>query len=66
MHIVESYLRVMCRNRRYNKLRQLRREAGKNKKVTLGWRDESNETEETILLNEAKSLLDMAISKLPA
>ena len=63
---IESYLRVMCRNRCYNKLRQLRREAGKNKAATIDWKDESNETEETILLNEAKGLLEKAISKLPA
>ncbi|WP_316814766.1 RNA polymerase sigma-70 factor [Pedobacter nyackensis] len=63
---LESYLRVMCRNRCYNKLRQLRREAGKNKKATAGWKDESNETEETILLNEAKGLYEKAIAKLPA
>ncbi|SDK55082.1 RNA polymerase sigma-70 factor, ECF subfamily [Pedobacter sp. ok626] len=63
---IESYMRVMCRNRCYNKLRQLRREAGKNREATLGWRDESNETEETILLNEAKGLYEKAIAKLPA
>ncbi|SDK59392.1 RNA polymerase sigma-70 factor, ECF subfamily [Pedobacter sp. ok626] len=63
---IESYLRVMCRNRCYNRLRQLRREAGKNKEATIDWKDESNETEETILLNEAKGLLEKAIAKLPA
>lgn len=63
---IESYLRVMCRNRCYNKLRQLRREASKNKEATLGWTDESNETEETILLNEAKGLYEKAVAKLPA
>lgn len=63
---LESYLRVMCRNRCYNKLRQLRREAGKKKEATVGWKDESNETEETILLNEAKGLYEKAIAKLPA
>lgn len=63
---IESYLRVMCRNRCYNRLRQLRREASKNKEATVDWKDESNETEETILLNEAKGLLEKAIEKLPA
>lgn len=63
---IESYLRVMCRNRCYNKLRQLRREASKNKEATVDWKDESNETEETILLNEARGLIEKAIEKLPA
>lgn len=61
-----NYLRVMCRNRCYNQLRQLRREAGKNKTVAADWQEESNETEETILLNDAKGLLEEAIAKLPA
>lgn len=63
---IGNYLRVMCRNRCYNQLRQLRREAGKNKAATEGWQEESNETEETILLNDAKGLLQEAIAKLPA
>ncbi|WP_256010337.1 RNA polymerase sigma factor [Desertivirga xinjiangensis] len=63
---LEDYLRTMCRNRCYNKLRQLRREASKNRAATDDWKDESNVTEETILLNEAKGLLEEAIAKLPA
>lgn len=62
---IGNYLRVMCRNRCYNQLRQLRREAGKNKMAAADWDEESNETEERILLNDAKSLLEEAIAKLP-
>ncbi|MBE9600764.1 RNA polymerase sigma factor [Pedobacter sp. MC2016-24] len=63
---IGNYLRVMCKNRCYNQLRKLRRELGKNKTAAEDWQEESNETEETILLNDAKGLLEEAIARLPA
>ncbi len=63
---VGNYLRVMCRNRCYNQLRQLRREAGKNKMAAADWQEGSNETEESIFLNDARNLLEEAIARLPA
>ncbi len=56
----------MCRNRCYNQLRQLRREAGKNKLAAAYWQEGCNETEESILLNDARNLLEEAIARLPA
>lgn len=63
---IESYLRVMCRNRCYNQLRTLRREAGRNEAATKDWSEGSNETEEAVLLNDTKGVLEKAIKDLPA
>jgi RNA polymerase sigma-70 factor (family 1) len=62
---IESYLRVMSKNRCLNQLRKLRLQAGKNQPLDETPEPCTNETEETILLNDTKKVLEKAISNLP-
>lgn len=62
---VESYLRIMSKNRCLNQLRKLRQQAAKNQPLDETLDPGINDTEETILLNDTKRVLEEAISNLP-
>jgi RNA polymerase sigma-70 factor (ECF subfamily) len=63
---VESYLRVMSRNISLNALRRQEIESRANEKLKSYWQTESNDTEERVILQETRKLLDEAIAQLPA
>ncbi len=61
----ESYLRVLSRNIALNTLRRQAIENRANEKLKSYWKVEGNDTEERVILQETKKLLDQAVAELP-
>ena len=62
---VEAYLRTLTRNRCLNVLRRIVLENKSEKELTKNYVEAHNETEESILLNDTRNLLNAAIELLP-
>lgn len=62
---LEAYLRISARNISLNMLRRMEVEKRSKTILTKLWSDEDYSTEEGILLNDAKRILNEAIEKLP-
>lgn len=63
---LEPYLKTLTRNLSFNYLRRQAVEAKANLARGVSWTELHNETEERILLGEAKKILQEAIDRLPA
>jgi len=63
---LESYLVTMTRNLALDALRQQKLSANLSQEVGLRWSEVHNETEEEILLNDTRRVLDDAVDRLPA
>ena len=62
---VEAYLVTLARNRSLDALRRQQREAKAGFTTAKLWTEEHNETEESIILNDTKELLQAGIELLP-
>lgn len=62
---LDAYLKVLSRNHCLNVIRRQALEERTNARATADYTDAHNETEETILLRDARALLDEAIEALP-
>jgi RNA polymerase sigma-70 factor (ECF subfamily) len=62
---VEAYLRTLTRNRCLNVLRRIVLENKSDRELSKNYVDAHNETEESILLNDTRNLLNAAIDLLP-
>jgi RNA polymerase sigma-70 factor (ECF subfamily) len=62
---VEAYLRTLTRNRCLNVLRRIVLESKSDKELSKNYVEAHNETEECILLNDTRNLLNAAIQLLP-
>jgi RNA polymerase sigma-70 factor (ECF subfamily) len=62
---LEAYLRTSTRNRSLNILRRLSLEKRTQNKLTGDWQEDHNETEELILLHDARKILNEGVSLLP-
>jgi len=62
---LDAYLKVLSRNHCLNVIRRQALEERTNATATADYTDAHNETEETILLRDAKALLNEAIEALP-
>jgi RNA polymerase sigma-70 factor (family 1) len=62
---LEAWLRTTARNLSLNAFRRILLEKKADKELTSNFREDHNETEETVLLNEARAILANAIAKLP-
>lgn len=62
---LEAYLRVLSRNLSLNALRRQEIENRANQVLKAYWTDESNETEEKVMLNEIRAILNKGIAELP-
>lgn len=61
----EAYVKVSAKNKSLNVLRKLELDWRTQALGTVDWNETHEDTEETILLNDVKKLLDEAISLLP-
>ncbi len=62
---IEAYLVTLSRNKSLDLLRQQQREIQIELKEGKNWMEGHNETEEAILLNDTRNLLQLAIEQLP-
>jgi RNA polymerase sigma-70 factor (family 1) len=62
---IEAYLVTLARNKSLDLLRKSQREFSSNSQGGKDWDEGHNETEETILLNDTRNLLQAAIDRLP-
>jgi len=62
---VEAFLRTLTRNRCLNVLRRIVLENKSDRELSKNYVDTHNETEESILLNDMRNLLNAAIDLLP-
>lgn len=62
---LNSYLKILTRNRSLDMLRKRSREAKADLNIAVNWQENHNETEEQILLNDTKKVLNEAIDLLP-
>lgn len=62
---LEAYLRTATRNRSLNILRRIALEKRADEKLSNSWQEGHNETEDLILLNEARKILSEGIDRLP-
>lgn len=65
IHNLDNYLKTTTRNQGLNALRRLALEAKGSRAIGLNYTDVHNETEEGILLNDTRRILDAAIDRLP-
>lgn len=63
---LESYLITMVRNRALDMLRRLKLEKRVSGESKLQWKEEHNETEEGIFLNEGRRILQKGVDQLPS
>ncbi|MNE52386.1 ECF RNA polymerase sigma factor SigE [compost metagenome] len=61
----EAYLRTLTKNRCLNVLRRVVLETKADRELTKNYVEYHNETEESILLNDTKNLINAAIELLP-
>lgn len=62
---LEGYLKTASRNTSLNLLRRQEIERRANDLVGISWEEANNETEELLLLNDTRRLLEVAIALLP-
>ncbi|MCD0488101.1 RNA polymerase sigma-70 factor [Pedobacter sp. MC2016-14] len=62
---LEHYLRMLTRNRSLDVLRRKVLENNADLNKAINWKEEHNDTEESILLNDTQKVLDQAINLLP-
>jgi RNA polymerase sigma-70 factor (family 1) len=62
---LEFYLRTITKNITFNVLRRIRLELRVNHELSHSWEETHNDTEETIMGNEAMQLLNQGIELLP-
>jgi RNA polymerase sigma-70 factor (ECF subfamily) len=62
---LEAWLRTTARNLSLNAFRRILLEKKADKELTINYREDHNDTEETVLLNDARGILDDAIAQLP-
>lgn len=62
---VESFLITIVRNRSLDILRRIKVEEKINQQIGIQWSETHNETEEYIILNEGRKILEQAIMQLP-
>jgi RNA polymerase sigma-70 factor (ECF subfamily) len=62
---IEAYLVTIARNRSLDALRKQQRESKASFSNTKAWTEAHNETEETIILNDTRGLLQSAVDLLP-
>jgi len=65
IHNLDKYLKSIAYNLSIDLLRQKELAARTERAGSMNWKDEHNETEESILLNDTRRLLDEAVSLLP-
>jgi len=66
-HIVslESFLRTVSRNKSFDVLRRIKFQDQATQKLGENWSEMTNETEEQVILNDARQILQQAITLLP-
>lgn len=62
---LESFLRTLTRNRSLDMLRKRASEAKADTVLAINWQENHNDTEDQILLNDTKKVLQQAIDLLP-
>jgi len=62
---LDHYLKAMSRNTCYNILRSEKIAKNFNEQFTLDWSEANNDTEESVMLNETKKILQEGIDALP-
>lgn len=62
---LEAYLRTLTKNRSLNVLRRMVLEGKIEEALGLEWREESNDTEDEILISDVRNVLTKAIDLLP-
>lgn len=62
---LEQYLRTSARNNALNLLRRQEIESRANEKMGRTWSEENNDTEEQVILNDTRRILDRALAQLP-
>lgn len=62
---LEAYLRTASRNISLNLLRRQETAQRADKYLSMNWVEDHNETEELVILNETRDLLNQAIAQLP-
>jgi RNA polymerase sigma-70 factor (ECF subfamily) len=63
---LEAYLKATSRNLSLNQIRRREIEARADEHLTRSWQEMHNNTEELILINDSRKLLDQGMASLPA
>lgn len=62
---LDAYLKTIAKNTAYNMLRRLKLEQSASEMMSSDWTENHNDTEEQIILNDTKKILEEAIAALP-